>query len=771
MAPSTSRFVLLERRTLSISIVFILALAITAPAVAEYLGPDRVTLVEQEVRDPENDLWFCLKADAPAENPSPCFLHHIDNPCPDEGGSHPSTGQQEFHCKWIADSCGCDPASKLELVEVTLPEATTSAELRNCSLIDGWCTTSPTLHLTAQEPLDGQFITVIEGTRNGVEFACAGDTCDVPLLQGQNEFTFWAHSTWDDTSQMGAFSAKVDSEGPSIGIPDAWTIWEPLAIQVDDPRGVELIELTVKGGEYGNRYYQWNLANLPNNWIWDRYFDEIVAPIGEYSVTVEAWDLLGNGSTAHGTIVIPPPEPVEGEAAAAETEPETSSGSTEPAEELAGAEGAVTQPTPTPAPLAALAVQPEAPAAAQSDPISSAPQETTLGQPLWGAAATALSYVAANFVLSRRKDRAEAAERLRREVAKSASKSSMKQRMARLYERYKPRRAVPAPDPAAGSQAVDLSDAAAAATAARWQAIADFYEEKAKRDAARASATAARERAHAARRQDLARYWAAQVPAKLDKRSNAKDSPKQTSQARGTPVPGPDPVPVATPEPSLTSTRTPLTEYQRYLALSAKYGFCVYPLTDPDANENRIITSQLTFGRVPITLEPDLPDNPLMGLTSHPVVLIARFADFFNTVFGPHANVKYLESLEPNVDLSLHYATYDDGVRVPGIKVENNSDVPVVVANPSIELWRVISDEISYPEQSLDIGLEVVAAPGELAYVEFDPTTVHIPDGYRGIVRVVAVGVSSNPMWETTGWVVFSNGGAAELVFDFRELP
>jgi hypothetical protein len=205
----------MDRRTIAISIAIIFAVAIAAPALADYLGPNRTSTSVETVRDPTKDIWVCTKSNPPAGSPSPCFLQNPSNPCPDEGGSFPSVGQQNFWCGWQADTCGCDPAYKEELVEITLPEATINGDLQSCNPNNGWCTTSPTLHLTASEPLAGESITLIEGTRNGEAFACAGDICDVQLLEGDNNFVYWALSTWGDSSQMGNLSAQVDTQPPS----------------------------------------------------------------------------------------------------------------------------------------------------------------------------------------------------------------------------------------------------------------------------------------------------------------------------------------------------------------------------------------------------------------------------------------------------------------------------------------------------------------------------------------------------------------------------
>jgi len=61
-----------------------------------------------------------------------------------------------------------------------LPPATVAGEVQ-CTGQNGWCQDSAVVHITGQEPLSGYTITGIEGTRDGVQFACPGAVCDVPV--------------------------------------------------------------------------------------------------------------------------------------------------------------------------------------------------------------------------------------------------------------------------------------------------------------------------------------------------------------------------------------------------------------------------------------------------------------------------------------------------------------------------------------------------------------------------------------------------------------
>jgi len=135
------------------------------------------------VRDPDNDVWTLIHVDPDDLYLDTCLIIHI---CEE----HPSVDRQLALCGWIADTSGCDKAYRWEEQEVDLPEATITGELQNCSLVNGWCTTPSTLHLTGAEPLSGETIIGVEGTRNSESFYCSGNTCDIPLVEGQNIFTY-----------------------------------------------------------------------------------------------------------------------------------------------------------------------------------------------------------------------------------------------------------------------------------------------------------------------------------------------------------------------------------------------------------------------------------------------------------------------------------------------------------------------------------------------------------------------------------------------------
>ena len=100
----------------------------------------------------------------------------------------------------------------------------------------------------------------------------------------------------------------VDNAGPRVDITDRWYIWEAARLSVQDTgTGVERVELTIHGGRFGRRTYRWPPSLMPGEFVWDRRFGRVLAPPGEYRVTLTAWDRVGNMASDEGVVVIPEP--------------------------------------------------------------------------------------------------------------------------------------------------------------------------------------------------------------------------------------------------------------------------------------------------------------------------------------------------------------------------------------------------------------------------------------------------------------------------------
>ena len=226
----------------------------------------------------------------------------------------------------------------------------------------------------------------------------------------------------------------------------------------------------------------------------------------------------------------------------------------------------------------------------------------------------------------------------------------------------------------------------------------------------------------------------------LRPRVGSTDPTSQTVTPIVTPTP---------PPPTATATPTPQPPHN--------------PFFDPLANENRSITTPLRFVEPPFSLLEGNPGDPPVDLAGNRLALLLQLIRGFNRTAIPYANANYMASVEPNVDFSLHYSTYDDGVRIPGLRIDNHSEVPVVIGRAEIEQWRVGPQEIPIQEGRFEKPTELVIPPGEVGYFEFDLSETTFPREARIDIRVIAAGVTPHSPFGQIGWSVSGLGGAIEL--------
>ena len=234
----------------------LLVAVIVVSALAAYLGPDRHVVETVLVHDPANDMWEMVRITPPPPQ-YPWWVCYIQHTC-DE---HPSTQRQIAVCGWQADASSCTMAYTYETREYDLPEATVSGTLDGCILQNGWCVTPPHADISGSEPLAGQEIIAIEGTLNGQPFLCPAATCSVPLVEGENAISFWALSSYGDSSRMGMLLAYVDTRAPGISGQAAGTVGEngwflsdvTVSAAAADPEpgsGLATFDVSVDGGNW-----------------------------------------------------------------------------------------------------------------------------------------------------------------------------------------------------------------------------------------------------------------------------------------------------------------------------------------------------------------------------------------------------------------------------------------------------------------------------------------------------------------------------------------
>jgi hypothetical protein len=270
-----------NRKLLLSLIVLAVSLVTVTVVLADYLGPDRTTTTI---------VWRRLRCSYQAEHDESgpggyysCTLSMYRAPsagCPSTGSvtgyftksacgwpkscSDPNP-LEEWSCSISGSSStegcsdgesGCEGSTQT----VSQPPATISGSIA-CAApgSNGWCQSAASLSLSGSEPLSGYAITALEGTRNGVTFACAGASCSVDLLEGQNDFTYWALSDWGDSSEMGSASGKVDTQAPVINGTLSGTTgdngWYLSDVTVsasasDGISGLQSFDINVDGGDF-----------------------------------------------------------------------------------------------------------------------------------------------------------------------------------------------------------------------------------------------------------------------------------------------------------------------------------------------------------------------------------------------------------------------------------------------------------------------------------------------------------------------------------------
>ncbi len=259
-------------------------LLIAVAAWAGFTGPNRTTT--QTVRDKDEDQWYCTKGAVT------CWFAKHSEGGQDCNGSQPAVSQQGSCAP--ADTCGCVRGYTEQTV--TLPPATVGGS-EQCATPgnNGWCRGGASIALSANEPVGGEVIQLIEGNPGGV--LC--DPADASSVScswsggGQGSFSveFLAVSSLGDTSDKSSADWKLDSQPPSIdlNVPggSGWNQGGSYQVTVsggDATSGVAAAEVSVDGGP------------------WSGSAD--VSGDGIHSISGRVIDGAGNQATASGEIKI-----------------------------------------------------------------------------------------------------------------------------------------------------------------------------------------------------------------------------------------------------------------------------------------------------------------------------------------------------------------------------------------------------------------------------------------------------------------------------------
>jgi hypothetical protein len=151
------------------------------------------------------------------------------------------------------------------------------------------------------------------------------------------------------------------------------------------------------------------------------------------------------------------------------------------------------------------------------------------------------------------------------------------------------------------------------------------------------------------------------------------------------------------------------------------------PFYDPQAVFNGYVSAQLAVGTAPYAPVSGNPSDPSVALEGVGPAWLLQLGRLVHRIFAPFANAEYLRTLEPNVDIIVHYSSYLDGTfRMTGVIVSNGSDERLIVGNVLVE--GAGSSQLIYPvaENTLGgfVGIPPSAAPGETVVVAFDTCAV-----------------------------------------------
>lgn len=154
---------------------------------------------------------------------------------------------------------------------------------------NGWCRGGGALSLSGSEPLSGYEILALEGTRNGQGFACPGSTCALPLPEGSSDFTFWAVSSWGDTSLMGTAGGRQDSQPPVLN-------WQVSGTAGANGWYTGPVVVRASAGDPAPGSGLWGIESSLDGGAWSANPGPLTIADGAHQLDLRAADAAGNSS-------------------------------------------------------------------------------------------------------------------------------------------------------------------------------------------------------------------------------------------------------------------------------------------------------------------------------------------------------------------------------------------------------------------------------------------------------------------------------------------
>ncbi len=245
-------------KKLALGLAVIVAMFVTTLAYADYTGPAHRTQTgascNQIVRNYDN-AYICSFPKGGGSNYPNCGQH-----C----GDASNVNCAAYYCNAIRSGSSAYRVENQPGGTVTLPNATASAAFQ-CGAWgnNGWCRNAGSVVFTANEPASGYVITAIETSAWG--YVCqpntASPTCTYAPGDGAGTATFWAESSYGDSSAQGTVSWKVDTTAPTLtpSMPspngrNGWFVTDPQvdASGSDATSGLASLQCRVDGGAWQN---------------------------------------------------------------------------------------------------------------------------------------------------------------------------------------------------------------------------------------------------------------------------------------------------------------------------------------------------------------------------------------------------------------------------------------------------------------------------------------------------------------------------------------
>ena len=301
------------------AIMAVVIFAIVIPVLATYTGPNRTKTVKvcENVKVIDGCNYSAtvkgLKVyDDPSITPTdhqwPCTISR--NVC-----GNPSASSWKTFCDksfpgvtWVTSNV-LPPVQEIEIFHmeeqchnetVAAPPATVNGSVSCTNGTNGWCRSDATLNITGSDPNPANTIIAIEGTRNGTDFACASDTCQIDATSnGSFAFEYWAVSSYGDTSYKGNTTITVDKEAPVVGLnlsgSMGYNSWYVSGVSwttslTDSVSGPSHAEISVDGTAQSN----------PGSYAAD----------GSHTIKATGYDNAGNSSQTQQTVQIDQTNPI-----------------------------------------------------------------------------------------------------------------------------------------------------------------------------------------------------------------------------------------------------------------------------------------------------------------------------------------------------------------------------------------------------------------------------------------------------------------------------